>query len=211
MIGCPISWSLATCCVRLELRPLPSTGITRLRRYYGPLRHPRAPGLSVTGIRLAVADHAKGLPVLRALSLCACCRHYPGAATGGTASLIRPVISAFPERVVGSACASSLSRLAQRSLALRPAHSRCHRFVARLPEGFRHFVTSMPAPVASGWSGCRVGLAPTGKRRLFTAHTRSGSSKRRFRYRQAAVGPLELPRAGTLQGAIRRSTSVAAG
>src|SRR5450631_4247207 len=29
----------------------------------------------------------------------------------------------------------------------------------------------MTAPVASGWSGCRVGLAPTGKRRLFTAHT----------------------------------------
>src|SRR5271165_1285025 len=29
----------------------------------------------------------------------------------------------------------------------------------------------MPAPVASGWSGCRVGLAPTGKRRLVTAHT----------------------------------------
>jgi hypothetical protein len=29
--------------------------------------------------------------------------------------------------------------------------------------GFRHFVTSMPAPVASGWSGRRVGLAPTGK------------------------------------------------
>src|SRR5947209_2413457 len=30
----------------------------------------------------------------------------------------------------------------------------------------------MTAPVASGWSGCRVGLAPTGKRRLSTAHTR---------------------------------------
>src|SRR5246127_1448963 len=29
-------------------------------------------------------------------------------------------------------------------------------------------------PVASGWSGCRVGLAPTGKRRLFTAHTQVG-------------------------------------
>jgi hypothetical protein len=28
----------------------------------------------------------------------------------------------------------------------------------------------MTAPVASGWSGCRVGLAPTGKRRLCTAH-----------------------------------------
>ena len=167
---------LATCCVRLELRPLPSTGVTRLQRYYEPLRHPRAPGLSVTGVRLVVPDHALGLPVLRTLSLCTCCRHYPGAATGGTASLIRPVVSAFPERVVGSACASSFSRLAQRSLALRPAHSRCHLFVARLPEGFSHFVTSMTAPVASGWSVRRVGFAPTGKRRLITAHTRSSQS-----------------------------------
>ena len=32
-----------------------------------------------------------------------------------------------------------------------------------LTRGFSHFVTSMTAPVASGWSGCRVGLAPTGK------------------------------------------------
>ena len=40
-----------------------------------------------------------------------------------------------------------------------------------LSEGFSHFVTSIAAPVASGWSGCRVGLAPTGKRRLVTAHT----------------------------------------
>jgi hypothetical protein len=36
----------------------------------------------------------------------------------------------------------------------------------------RHFVPSMPAPVASGWSGRRVGLAPTGKRRFFTAQPR---------------------------------------
>src|ERR1700674_2250558 len=42
-----------------------------------------------------------------------------------------------------------------------------------LTRGFSHFVTSMTAPVASGWSGRRVGLAPTGKRRLSTAHTRS--------------------------------------
>ena len=43
-----------------------------------------------------------------------------------------------------------------------------------LTRGFSHFVTSMTAPVASGWSGCRVGFAPTGTRRLFTAHTRNG-------------------------------------
>src|SRR4029450_3707305 len=131
LLGCPISRSLTTSCVCLELRPLSSTGITRLPRYYEPLRHPRAPGRSLAGFRLVIPDHALGLPVLRALSLCTCCRHCPGAATGGPTSLIRPVVSAFPERVVGSAFASAFSRLAQRSLALRPAHSRCHQFVAR--------------------------------------------------------------------------------
>src|ERR1700720_1938443 len=53
-----------------------------------------------------------------------------------------------------------------------------------LTEGFSHFVTSIAAPVASGWSVCRVGFAPTGKRRLFTAHARNGllrCSKRRAR------------------------------
>jgi hypothetical protein len=131
LIGCPISRSFTTYCVCLELRSLPSTGITRLPRYYEPLRHPKAPSLSLAGFRLVVADHALGLPVFRALSLCTCCRHYPGAATGRTASLIHPAVSAFPERVVGSACALSFSRIAQRSLALRPAHSRCHQFVTR--------------------------------------------------------------------------------
>ena len=119
--------SFSTYCVDLELRPLPSTGITRLPRYYKPLRHPKAPEPSLTSSRLVIPDHVKGLPVLRTLSLCACRRHYPGAATGGPASLIRPAVSAFPDRVVGSACASSVSRLTQRSLTLRPAHSRCHR------------------------------------------------------------------------------------
>ncbi len=42
-----------------------------------------------------------------------------------------------------------------------------------LTRGFSYFVTSIAAPVASGWSNCRVGLTPTGKRRLSTAHTRT--------------------------------------
>src|SRR5262249_37794652 len=84
--------------------------------------------------RLIIPDHAVGSPVLRTLSLCTCCRHYPGAAAGRMVSLGNPVVSAFPERVIGSACASSFSRLARRSLALRPAHSRCHQFVTRIPK-----------------------------------------------------------------------------
>ena len=38
-----------------------------------------------------------------------------------------------------------------------------HQFVTRFTRSFNHFVTSIVAPVASGWSGCRVGLSPTGK------------------------------------------------
>jgi hypothetical protein len=89
---------------------------------------------------------------LRALSLCACCRHYPGAATGRRSRSSHPAVTAFPDNVVGSACTSSFSRPAQRSLALRPAHSRGHLYVTCYTEGFSHFVTSMTAPVASGWS-----------------------------------------------------------
>src|SRR6267378_671930 len=112
LIGCPISKSLTTCCVCLELRSLPSTGVTRLQRYCEPLRHPKAPDLSLAGVRLVIADHAMGLPVLRALSLCTCRRQYPGAAAGRILRSTRPAISTFPDMAVGSACTSSFSRLA---------------------------------------------------------------------------------------------------
>src|SRR5258705_11386776 len=47
-----------------------------------------------------------------------------------------------------------------------------------LSEGFSYFVTSIAALAASGWSVRRVGLAPTGKRRLVTAHTHGRHPKR---------------------------------
>src|SRR5215472_4469932 len=132
LLGCPISGSLTTSCVGLELRPLPSPGITRLQRYYWPLRHPSAPGLSLTGVRLIIPDHALGLPVLRALSLCTCCRQYPGAAAGRNPRSSHPAVAAFPDTAVGSACTSTFSSLARRLLALRPAHSRGHQFVTAI-------------------------------------------------------------------------------
>src|ERR1700730_12632454 len=70
--------------------------------------------------------------------------------------------------VLFEAC-SAFTRVAACTLALPPIRD-------TLIEGFSHFVTSMTAPIASGWSDCRVGLAPTGKRRLCTAHARSGRS-----------------------------------
>jgi hypothetical protein len=172
-IGCPISKSFTTYCVCLELRSLPSTGVTRLQRYCEPLRHPKAPSLSLAGFRLVIADHALGFPVFRALSLCTCRRHYPGAASGRIASLISPSRISLPRkgcrvglRIVVFEVCSAFTRVAACTLALSPIRD-------TLIEGFSHFVTSVTAPIASGWSGCRVGLAPTGKRRLFTAHTQN--------------------------------------
>jgi hypothetical protein len=43
-----------------------------------------------------------------------------------------------------------------------------------LSEGFSYFVTSIAAPVASGWGRRRVGLAPTGKAPPFHGATRCG-------------------------------------
>ena len=127
LIGCPISRSVTTYCVGLELRSLPSTGITRLQRYYEPLRHPRAPGLSLTGVQLVIADHALGLPVFRALSLCTCCRHYPGAATGRIASLTSPSRVSLPRygsrvglRIDLFEACSAFTRVTACTLALSP-------------------------------------------------------------------------------------------
>ena len=93
-----------------------------------------------------------------------------------TALLNHPVVSAFPEMAVGSACATSFSRLAQRSLTLRPAHSRCHRILRHAsPEASTislppQLLRLLPAGAVAGWD-----FHPLGKRRLFTAHARSGS------------------------------------
>jgi hypothetical protein len=48
-------------------------------------------------------------------------------------------------------------------LALRPCTLALSPIRDTFSEGFSYFVTSIAAPAASGWSGCRVGLAPTGK------------------------------------------------
>src|SRR5262249_37220624 len=72
-------------------------------------------------------------------------------------------------RIVLFEACSAFTRVTACTLALSPIHD-TH------SDGFSYFVTSIAAPVASGWSGRRVGLAPTGKRRLLTAHTRSGQS-----------------------------------
>jgi hypothetical protein len=70
-------------------------------------------------------------------------------------------------RIVLFEFCSAFTRVTACTLALSPIRD-------TLTEAFSHFVASMTAPVASGWSGCRVELTPTGKRRFSTAHTQLG-------------------------------------
>src|SRR5207342_812524 len=128
---------------------------------YEPLRLPRAPSLSLAGVRLGIAAHALGSPVLRTLSLCTCCRQYPGTATGRTTSLNSP-----------ESCQPSPIWQSGRPVhcpfrGLLGVHSRygLHTravtvYRDTLSEGFSHFVTSIAAPVASGWSVAGWDLHP---------------------------------------------------
>src|SRR6266511_499106 len=114
---------------------------------------------------------------------------FPHPALGQDFTLSRATPSAAPERITSlissrrislprKGCrvdlrivlfedCSAFTRVAACTLALSPIRD-------TLIEGFSHFVTSMTASIASGWSGCRVGLAPTGRRRLSTAQTQLG-------------------------------------
>src|ERR1700746_2537379 len=100
----------------------------------------------------------------------------PRCISGALSPLIHPRRVSLPRKgrrvglhiVLFEAC-SAFTRVAACTLALSPIRD-------TLIEGFSHFVTSMTAPIASGWSDRRVGLAPTGKRRLCTAHARKRRS-----------------------------------
>ena len=177
LIGCPISRSLATRCVSLELRSLPSTGT-----------YPASAVLRTSPPPQGARPVRHRRPVGRP-------RPRPGASRVARAFLVY-MLSPLPRRSGREHCCAHISRPCQPSpigSSGRPAHrpfrgllgvhSRCglHTravtvFRDTLSEGFSHFVSSIAAPVASGWSRCRAGFSPTGKRRLCTAHTRSGHS-----------------------------------
>ena len=66
-----------------KVRLLPSTGITRLPRYYEPVRHPKRPSLLLTEFQLrATTSHRRGFPCFDDLLFQACRRHYPDGTAG---------------------------------------------------------------------------------------------------------------------------------
>lgn len=164
-----------------EVRPLSSTGIARFRRYYGPLRHPIRPGLSLAGCQLAVTRrHRWGF---------SCCSTFPCADMPSPlprwdrkpSRSLRVCNSGLPRPIVGSAPTSFVSRPARRSLALRPA---CSRSCPRQPFPSKASAASFPPlslrllPAAA--TRCRVGFSPTENVSLITTHngTHNGDAQR---------------------------------
>src|SRR6266478_2008261 len=119
----PIPRSFVASCVSFQLRPLPSTGVARLHRYYEPLRHPKRPGLSLASCQLIHTAITAGTSRVAHDPLCL---HAVANTPAGRMEFVRSYDSirfGLPTNRGGSAPALSVSGPAQRSLTLRPARS----------------------------------------------------------------------------------------
>ena len=100
-----------------HLRPLPSAGITRLHRYFGPLRHPAGPTLALAGLSVGACHaHRSGLPVLRPFpSSMRAAATTPAEPVGACVARF-PTDGSLPRFHGGSASALRVSGPARRSL-----------------------------------------------------------------------------------------------
>src|SRR5262249_10514313 len=125
----------------------------QLQRSYEPLRHPKAPGLSLAGFQLVVALTTTGgfpgcvrFPCVHAVATT------PAQRLGVLLRSFTPSRVSLPRKgcrvglriVLFEAC-SAFTRVTACTLALSPIRD-------TLSEGFSHFVTPIAAPAASGWS-----------------------------------------------------------
>jgi len=82
-----------------EVRALPSTGITRLRRYYHPVRLPCRPAPYSTVEAATPVQH--GSPPLARSPVSTCCAHYPGGPAQVHMSAASQDRAAFPDFAAG--------------------------------------------------------------------------------------------------------------
>jgi hypothetical protein len=99
-----------------EVRTLPSTGITRLQRYYDPVRLPDRPALAAVDGSAATG----GISHVARNTFPTCRPHYPGGSSRCRRRSL-PCPCCLPGLSRRSASATPLSRLAQGLLTLRPA------------------------------------------------------------------------------------------
>src|SRR5579875_3367229 len=153
-----------------EVRALPSTGVTRLQRYFDPLRVPAGPLPLPRTLELASAR--TGVPPLAQITLPACRAHYPDGPSRCICRLL-PGRCGLPRHSGGSASTTSLSRAAQ-----APKVAFVTRLLpAPLPD---HAACQLPDLPTIIW----VGLSPIGDLRRWAAlnnpANRSSSREERF-------------------------------
>ena len=181
----------ATSCVGLELGPLCSASVTQLPRSYGPIRHPKRPGLSLAGFRLAThASAASGASRVATISLRSHAAANTPVESSGARLALFPADSSLPCLEGRSASTSAFSGPAQRSLhvaACGLAGSPCDPFHRRL-QPFRHLhdcsdcyrlERKLPGGSVSHWV-----IAPFhgALRGLLSVHSRCGLHTRAVTY-----------------------------
>jgi hypothetical protein len=136
----------------LNQGPFPPTGITRLPWYYGPLRHPDRPSLSLAGVQLGVTrPHPTGLPVLRPVPM-----YMHADATTPVGPLAAdahrhqgrrpsPLFRRVGSHITLFEACSAFTHVPACMLAKPP-------LAALYIRGFGSLVTSTTAPIATGWS-----------------------------------------------------------
>jgi hypothetical protein len=123
----------------------------------------------------ALTTHRRGLPVSR----CSLYAHVPPSIPRRSVRLpcrsLPLTCQPSPRFPTGSASALLFSGSAQRSLLVAARVLAKPPRVALYTEGSDRFVTSTTTPITTGWRGsCRVGLSPTERAHVFTAHRNTG-------------------------------------
>ena len=148
----PIPRSFAASCVSFQLRPLPSTGITRLHQSYGPLRHPRRPGLALASCQLIASATTARASRVASGPLFACMPSLiPRQVWWNLFARTVPSASAFPRlsagRLLHCPFRGLLSVHSRYGL-----HARQVTKVTLYTGGSDGFVASAAAPIATEWS-----------------------------------------------------------
>ena len=141
----------------LRLRSLPTEAPSLHRHYpassvhYGPLRHPKRPGLALASCQLILSGSSLGLPVLRLVPFAYMPSPLPRQVRRNPFARTIPSSSAFPEIQAGR-------HLRYPFRGLLSVHSRYGLYARRVAkatlytEGSNDFVTSIAASIATGWS-----------------------------------------------------------
>ena len=153
-------------------RVLPSTSITRLHRYYDPIRHPKGPVPCLTTPPLAstACQPPQGASrVAHNPSFTHAVAITPAEPLG--ALIVRfPNGGGLPEIQAGRLPHCPFRGLLSVHCTLRPMRSPSP-LRTLYTRSFDRFVTSTAVPIATGWNDiCRVGFAPTKVVHLCTAH-----------------------------------------